>query len=242
MPKIMLSRIMRIGTPPNAALLKKNRRIANCHFYLEIHRVHFVGMQFNRNYKTGNGESSKSAVAMNSLFRTFSYALHSVCPQLSFLFLRCLESVLRKKHFAKYRFGIIVRNRERGLLFSVSVIWKFDCNLKQQLYIYVAVWEVFGYDSTVSVVGIWLISFQPLSPKLTDAERASQVSPLQESGWSLVDGRDALYKEFKFRNFNEVCSHLSFPLPNNVWCGNRCLLDNSMFFFYIPVDLTNCSL
>lgn len=44
----------------------------------------------------------------------------------------------------------------------------------------------------------------PLSPKLTDEQRAAQVDPLLKSGWAMVDGRDAIWKEYKFKGFNEV--------------------------------------
>jgi 4a-hydroxytetrahydrobiopterin dehydratase len=40
---------------------------------------------------------------------------------------------------------------------------------------------------------------------LTDRERDLHVKPLLEkSGWLMVDSRDAIYKEFLFKNFNEV--------------------------------------
>lgn len=40
--------------------------------------------------------------------------------------------------------------------------------------------------------------------KLTAEERESKLGPLQTNGWTMVDGRDAIYKEFLFKNFNEV--------------------------------------
>ncbi len=36
---------------------------------------------------------------------------------------------------------------------------------------------------------------------LTDAERENDLAPLLQSGWSLVDGRDAITKTFTFANF-----------------------------------------
>lgn len=30
------------------------------------------------------------------------------------------------------------------------------------------------------------------------------MSPLKEAGWTMVEGRDAIYKEFLFKDFNEV--------------------------------------
>jgi 4a-hydroxytetrahydrobiopterin dehydratase len=43
-----------------------------------------------------------------------------------------------------------------------------------------------------------------MTNKLTDAERAIQIDPLLANGWTLVDGRDAIYKKFVFANFVEA--------------------------------------
>lgn len=39
-------------------------------------------------------------------------------------------------------------------------------------------------------------------PKLTDAARASLATDLP--GWSMVEGRDAIRREFRFRDFSEA--------------------------------------
>lgn len=39
---------------------------------------------------------------------------------------------------------------------------------------------------------------------MTDQERAELLQPLISSGWSMVTDRDAIYKEFLFKNFNEA--------------------------------------
>lgn len=39
--------------------------------------------------------------------------------------------------------------------------------------------------------------------KLSDEERQTKLNPLLGSGWTLVEGRDAIYKEFLFKNFNQ---------------------------------------
>lgn len=39
---------------------------------------------------------------------------------------------------------------------------------------------------------------------MTDAERKELLEPLLAKGWTLVNGRDAIYKEFLFKDFNEV--------------------------------------
>ena len=43
-----------------------------------------------------------------------------------------------------------------------------------------------------------------MAEKLTEAERAEALPPLAEAGWQLADGRDALTKDFVFRNFVEA--------------------------------------
>nr|CAD7256446.1 unnamed protein product [Timema shepardi] len=42
------------------------------------------------------------------------------------------------------------------------------------------------------------------SGKLTVEDRQKTLAPLFSNGWSLVENRDAIYKEFLFKNFNEV--------------------------------------
>lgn len=48
--------------------------------------------------------------------------------------------------------------------------------------------------------------FQALSPKLADEERKTHLQPLLDEGWTLTEGRDAIYKEFLFKDFNQVSS------------------------------------
>lgn len=40
--------------------------------------------------------------------------------------------------------------------------------------------------------------------KLSGEERTSMMAPLKSAGWTDVDGRDAIYKEFLFKDFNEA--------------------------------------
>lgn len=40
--------------------------------------------------------------------------------------------------------------------------------------------------------------------KLEGDERTKKLAELTETGWTVVDGRDAIYKEFVFKNFNQV--------------------------------------
>uniref|UniRef100_A0A1B0GJZ5 4a-hydroxytetrahydrobiopterin dehydratase n=2 Tax=Lutzomyia longipalpis TaxID=7200 RepID=A0A1B0GJZ5_LUTLO len=46
-------------------------------------------------------------------------------------------------------------------------------------------------------------------PKLEGEERQKQLEPLFKAGWTLVEGRDAIYKEFLFKNFNEAFSFMT---------------------------------
>lgn len=40
--------------------------------------------------------------------------------------------------------------------------------------------------------------------KLNEAERKELLEPLLAKGWTLVNGRDAIYKEFLFKDFNQA--------------------------------------
>ncbi|XP_043257904.1 pterin-4-alpha-carbinolamine dehydratase [Colletes gigas] len=40
--------------------------------------------------------------------------------------------------------------------------------------------------------------------KLTEEEREKNLKPLLASGWSVQSNRDAIYKEFLFKNFNQA--------------------------------------
>ena len=40
--------------------------------------------------------------------------------------------------------------------------------------------------------------------KLSEDDRKELIEPLKEAGWSLVEKRDAIYKEFLFKDFNEA--------------------------------------
>ncbi|KNX39930.1 MAG: 4a-hydroxytetrahydrobiopterin dehydratase [Roseovarius sp.] len=43
-----------------------------------------------------------------------------------------------------------------------------------------------------------------MSDKLSDTARKTTLEPLLENGWSMVEGRDAIHKEFKFGDFTEA--------------------------------------
>uniref|UniRef100_A0A1B0AGK1 4a-hydroxytetrahydrobiopterin dehydratase n=1 Tax=Glossina pallidipes TaxID=7398 RepID=A0A1B0AGK1_GLOPL len=46
-------------------------------------------------------------------------------------------------------------------------------------------------------------------PKLSEDQRKELLQPLLNAGWSMVNGRDAIYKEYQFRNFNQAFSFMS---------------------------------
>ncbi|OXA60180.1 putative pterin-4-alpha-carbinolamine dehydratase [Folsomia candida] len=65
---------------------------------------------------------------------------------------------------------------------------------------------------TLNPTWIWRLfsaKMAPLSPKLTEEERKEKLGLLLSSGWSMVEGRDAIYKEFLFKNFNEAWGFMS---------------------------------
>lgn len=48
-----------------------------------------------------------------------------------------------------------------------------------------------------------------IQAKLTEQERAEKLQPLLDAGWTLVEGRDAIYKEYLFRDFNQAFSFMT---------------------------------
>ncbi|MFN3208774.1 MAG: 4a-hydroxytetrahydrobiopterin dehydratase [Roseovarius sp.] len=43
-----------------------------------------------------------------------------------------------------------------------------------------------------------------MSEKLSDTARKTTLEPLFESGWAMVEGRDAIHKTYEFENFVEA--------------------------------------
>ncbi len=43
-----------------------------------------------------------------------------------------------------------------------------------------------------------------MTERLTEAQRTESLEPLSRSGWSVVEGRDAIRKTFTFRSFVEA--------------------------------------
>merc|ERR1711936_1102570 len=40
--------------------------------------------------------------------------------------------------------------------------------------------------------------------KLSEDDRTDQLTPLKKNGWTMAEGRDAIFKEFIFTDFNEA--------------------------------------
>lgn len=53
-----------------------------------------------------------------------------------------------------------------------------------------------------------------MTDKLTDEAHAEALAALQATGWTLVEGRDAIAKEFKFKNFIEA---FGFMTRSAIW-------------------------
>merc|ERR1712117_99612 len=48
------------------------------------------------------------------------------------------------------------------------------------------------------------ITFRKMVTKLTQTERTEQLDPILGKGWTMVKDRDAVYKEFIFKDFNQA--------------------------------------
>ena len=48
-----------------------------------------------------------------------------------------------------------------------------------------------------------------LSPKLSTEERNQQLNPLLQTGWSVLQDRDAIHKEYLFKDFNQAFGFMS---------------------------------
>jgi 4a-hydroxytetrahydrobiopterin dehydratase len=53
-----------------------------------------------------------------------------------------------------------------------------------------------------------------MTEKLSDTARATMIDPLLDAGWSMVKGRDAITKDFKFTDFTEA---LGWMVRAAVW-------------------------
>ncbi|KJH53378.1 putative 4a-hydroxytetrahydrobiopterin dehydratase [Dictyocaulus viviparus] len=54
-----------------------------------------------------------------------------------------------------------------------------------------------------------LANTRAVMSKLNDEQRKELLSPLLDQGWKMVDGRDAIKKQFQFKNFNQAFSFMT---------------------------------
>uniref|UniRef100_A0A6M2DIS7 4a-hydroxytetrahydrobiopterin dehydratase n=1 Tax=Xenopsylla cheopis TaxID=163159 RepID=A0A6M2DIS7_XENCH len=64
-------------------------------------------------------------------------------------------------------------------------------------------------DSSTSCKYLKTDAKTKLKMALSEQERSTLLQPLLNSGWSMVNARDAIYKEFLFKNFNEAFGFMS---------------------------------
>ncbi|XP_023014810.1 pterin-4a-carbinolamine dehydratase [Leptinotarsa decemlineata] len=67
-------------------------------------------------------------------------------------------------------------------------------------------------DRSLSLTGGLLAAAKPkgkMHAKLTPEERDTTLKSLISQGWNLVDTRDAIYKEFLFKDFNQAFGFMS---------------------------------
>ncbi|KAJ1369278.1 putative pterin-4-alpha-carbinolamine dehydratase [Parelaphostrongylus tenuis] len=60
--------------------------------------------------------------------------------------------------------------------------------------------------SSLATTGTRCLTTQRLTKmvKLSEEQRTELLKPILGQGWKMVDGRDAIKKEFQFKNFNEA--------------------------------------
>lgn len=61
----------------------------------------------------------------------------------------------------------------------------------------------------VKAFSVTAASNKKMANKLNGEERDTSLKPLLASGWSMVDARDAIHKEFLFSNFNQAFGFMS---------------------------------
>ncbi|XP_017472953.1 PREDICTED: pterin-4-alpha-carbinolamine dehydratase isoform X1 [Rhagoletis zephyria] len=66
-----------------------------------------------------------------------------------------------------------------------------------------------SYRQYSTVIAQKQVAAKKKMTKLTEQERSELLQPLLDAGWSLVNGRDAIYKEYLFKDFNAAFSFMS---------------------------------
>ncbi|MEL0286761.1 MAG: 4a-hydroxytetrahydrobiopterin dehydratase [Paracoccaceae bacterium] len=73
-----------------------------------------------------------------------------------------------------------------------------------------------------------------MSQPLSDHERQNDLKTCLDTGWSLVEGRDAIFKSYKFRSFIEAFSWMSAV----ALCAEKMNHHPEWFNVYSRVDVT----
>ena len=73
-----------------------------------------------------------------------------------------------------------------------------------------------------------------MTEPLSDADRAGDLAVLLGNGWSMVDGRDAIFKRYTFRNFVEA---FAFMTKAAIW-AEKWNHHPEWFNVYKHVDVT----
>ena len=73
-----------------------------------------------------------------------------------------------------------------------------------------------------------------MSQPLSDHERQNDLKTCLDAGWSLVEGRDAIFKSYKFRSFIEAFSWMSAV----ALCAEKMNHHPEWFNVYSRVDVT----
>nr|CAD7592697.1 unnamed protein product [Timema genevievae] len=95
---------------------------------------------------------------------------------------------------------------------EMASVWCGGC----VVFVWCVVWCLYGVWCGGGVVFVWRVVWRRRgvctacgSGKLTVEDRQKTLAPLFSNGWSLVENRDAIYKEFLFKNFNEAFGFMS---------------------------------
>ncbi len=76
-----------------------------------------------------------------------------------------------------------------------------------------------------------------MSEKLSEETRGPLLAPLFETGWELVEGRDAIHKRFQFENFVEAFGWMTRVA---IW-AEKWNHHPEWFNVYKTVDVTLCT-
>ncbi|XP_019847583.2 pterin-4-alpha-carbinolamine dehydratase isoform X2 [Bactrocera dorsalis] len=104
-----------------------------------------------------------------------------------------------------------LQTNELQRLHTLAVYWPYQsrqqrliCSLQRAVRV-----NTFESERRYSTVIAQKTPAKKKMAKLTEQERSELLQPLLAAGWSLVDNRDAIYKEYLFSDFNAAFSFMS---------------------------------